>query len=199
MICQRSTILKKLIIIVLIIFSGITSSFAVFFVDGQGFYAATGDYEPVSGFGIGIGLSLTDDINFLIKGITGSNTENKDKTDELSYDYNIVTGGIEYIPPIDILNRYRLYWKNSLNLGWAEFKSEMPEVNDSDKSDMGFHLSFWTGLQFNFTQYIAPFIDLGYHKTFFSVSNSDLSISGWQAAFGVRFYIGGSRDYSTGY
>ena len=181
------------------IFCGITSSYAVFFIDGQGYYASTGDFDPVSGFGGGIGFSLTDDVNFLVKCGTESNTENKNTVNELTYDYNFFTGGLEYIPSIDILNRYRLYWKSSLNLGWAEFSSEMPEVNDSDKSEVGFHVSFWTGLQFNFTQYIAPFIDLGYHKTFFTTSGSDLSITGWQAALGVRFYIGGNRDYSAGY
>lgn len=191
--------MKKLIITLFIILCGITSSYAVFFIDGQGFYAATGDFDPVSGYGGGLGFSLTDDVNFLIKGGVESNTEKKDTINELTYDYNFVTGGLEYVPSIDLLNRYRLYWKSSLNFGWAMFKSEMPEVDDSDKSDMGFHVSFWTGLQFNFTQYIAPFIDLGYHKTFFTAGSSDLSITGWQAAFGVRFYIGGSRDYYAGY
>ncbi len=191
--------MKKLFLTIFIILSGITSSFAVFFIDGQGNYSATGDYEAVSGGALGFGFSLTDDINFLVKAAMETNKENKGKTNELDYEYDRITGGIEYIPSIDFLDQYRFFWRTSINLGAAMFESEMPEVDDSDKSDMGFHLSIWTGLQFNFTQNIAPFFDVGYHKTYFTMGSGDLSISGWQLALGVRFYIGGSRDYNTGF
>ena len=191
--------MKKIIIMVFIILSGITSSYAVFFIDGQYSQAATGDYEYVSGGAFGLGFSLTDDINFLVKASIETNTENKGALDELKYELARATGGIEYIPSFDILDEYRVYWRTSLNLGAAEFESDMPEIKDSDETDIGVHLSFWTGLQFNFTQNIAPFFDIGYHKTFFTLGDSDLAISGWQMAFGVRFYIGGSRDYNTGF
>ncbi|HNX25011.1 MAG TPA: hypothetical protein PKG60_13270 [Spirochaetota bacterium] len=190
--------MKKLFFIVGIFFFSITSSFAVFFIDAKGDYITTGDFEPVTGFGLGIGFDLTDDVNFLIRCSTATNTENKGAIDEMRYDYSTVTGGIEYIPSIPALDNYRIHWKNSLNLGASMFELDVENATDGKDSETGFIASFCTGLQFDFTQTVAPFFDLGYHKSFYS-STSDLSINGWQAALGVRFFICGSRNYDAGY
>jgi len=190
--------LKKLFFIICIFFFSINSSFAVFFIDAQGDYISTGDYDPVMGGGLGIGFGLTDDVSFIIRCSTASNTENEGAIDEVSYDYSTATGGIEYTPPIAVLENYRIYWKNSLSLGASMFEIDVKNAMDDEDSESGFIASFRTGLQFNFTQTIAPYFDLGYHKSFFS-SNSDYSIGGWQADLGVRFYIFGNRDYETGY
>jgi len=191
--------LKKLFFIISLIFLSITSSYAVFFIDAQGDYIATGELEPVTGGALGIGFSITDDLNFLIKSAYASNTEKKGKDDEFKYNYSYVTGGIEYIPPVAVLEEYRIYWKNSLNIGPSTIEGEYPKAEDSEKkSEDGYICSFWTGLQFNLTQYIAPYFDLGYHKSFFA-SDVDVSIKGWQVAAGIRFYIGGSRDYDANY
>lgn len=190
--------MKKLFFIISIFFLSITSSFAIFFIDAQGDYIATGDFDPVTGGGLGMGFSLTDDVNFIVRCSTASNTENEGAVDEFSYDYSSATGGIEYIPPIAVLEDYRIYWKNSLNFGASMFEVDQKNVPDGENSETGFIVSFKTGLQFNFTQTVAPYFDLGYHKSFYS-STADLSIAGWQADLGVRFFIFGSKDYETGY
>jgi len=191
--------LKKLFFIVCIFFISITSSFAVFFIDGQGDYISTGEFKPVTGYGLGIGFGLTDDVNFLLRCSTASNTEYKGKTYELNYDYTALTGGIEYIPGISLLDQFRIQWKNSLNTGVSMLEYDDKSTILDEGSELGFIVSFKTGLQFNFTQTIAPYFDLGYHKSFYSSADSDVSIAGWQVAVGVRFYILGSRDYDTGY
>ena len=190
--------MKKLFFVISIFFLSITSSFAVFFVEAQGDYISLGEFDPVSGGAAGLGFSFTDDLNFLIKFSTASNTEKEGEIDELKIKYTSLTGGIEYIPPIAELEAYRIYWKNSLNVGASIIEGEQPELDGGEHTEDGYILSFWTGLQFNLTQTISPYFSLGYQKSFYS-SGADLSVKGWQAAFGVRFYICGSRDYEAGY
>jgi hypothetical protein len=189
--------LKKLLFIICIFFLSITSSFAVFFIDGQGDYIATGESDPAVGFGLGIGFGLTDDVNFLIRCSAAEVTEDKDTIKETNYSYSFATGGIEYIPSIAALDQYRISWKNSLSIGASMFEVDQRDLN-KEESEMGVIASLKTGLQFNFTQTVAPYFDLGYHKSFYS-STSDLSVTGWQVAFGVRFFIFGNKDYDTGY
>ena len=177
----------------------VTSSYASFFIDGYGEQISTGDYEPVTGFGLGLGFSVADDVNILVRCSTATKTEYKDTTYELKYDYSAATVGVEYIPAIDLLDYVRLQWKNSFNVGASLFEFDDKSSTDGKDSKIGTILSFKTGFQYNFTQTISPFIELGYQKTFFSSSSSEYSIRGWQASLGVRFYVTGSRDYETGY
>lgn len=190
--------MKKIFFIVSIIFLSVTSSFAVFFIDGQGDYMATGDFKPVTGYGLAVGFGITNDVNFLIRGSMAETTENVNLFNETRYSYSFVTGGLEYIPPIPVLEKYRIFWKNSVNIGASEFRYEQDNSMMGENKETGLYTSFKTGIQYNFTQIIAPYFDLGYHKSFYS-DNEDLSIGGWQMALGIRIYIGGSRDYDNGY
>jgi hypothetical protein len=189
--------LKKLLLIVFIFFISITSSFAAFFIDGQGNYIATGELDPVTGWAAGIGFGLTDDVNFLVRASISETTENKDLATEMNYEYAYAAAGIEYIPPIPIFEKYRVYWKNAVNIGASMFEVSSKDGED-DGVGPGVYTSFHTGLQYNFTQIIAPYIDLGYHKSFYD-SSKDVSIKGYQVALGVRFYIFGNRDYEQGF
>jgi len=200
--------LKKLILIISIFFISITPTFAVFYIDGQVDYISTGEYNPVLGGGLGIGFSIADDVNLLMKGFVAQNKENVDLPDQLTYNYSAMTTGIEYIPPIIELDDYRLLWKNSICLGASWIDVEMriptglvfpnPEYITADVKETGFITTFKTGLQYSFTQTIAPYFDLGYHKTFYSPI-VEIAISGWQIDVGVRLYMGGIRDYDSGY
>lgn len=189
--------MKKLFLIVFIFFISITSSFAVFFIDGQGNSMATSELDPVSGWAVGIGFGITDDVNFLLRASASEAIEDKGLAGELKYEYSYAAVGIEYIPPIQILEKYRIYWKNAVNIGTSMFEVSFANGED-DGVGPGVYTSFHTGLQYNFTQVIAPYIDLGYHKSFYD-STKDISIKGYQVALGVRFYIFGSRDYEKGY
>lgn len=191
--------MKKIIFILFIYFMAVTSSYASFFIDGYGDHIATGDYEPVTGLGLGLGFSLTDDVNLLFRSSMATKTEYKDTTYELKYNYSSATVGVEYIPVIDLFDYVRLQWKNSVNVGASLFEFDDKSSTEGKDSKTGAFLSFKTGFQYNFTQVISPFIELGYQKTFFSSSSSEYSIRGWQASLGVRFYVTGSRDYETGY
>ena len=187
--------MKKLFFIVSIFFLSVTSSFAVFFAEGEGGYMTTGKYDPVTGFGGGIGVGLTDDINIIIRAFKADYT-NADDT--IRTDYFAVTGGIEYIPPVAGLEQLRVYWKNSLNIGMADFMYEDDTDSTKKREGKGIMVSFKTGLQYNFTQIVSPYFDFGFHKSFYS-KQDDISEAGWQIDLGVRFYAFGSRDYESGY
>jgi len=190
--------LKKLFFIVSIFFLSVTSSFAVFFVDAQGDYMSTTKYQPVTGFAAGIGFSLADDVNFLFRCAMAENTEHANLPEEIRYNYSAAAAGIEYIPPIGLLENYRLYWKNAVCVGVSEFEIKGNGSTTKDKTaGPGPIVSFQTGLQYNFTQVLSPYFDLGYHKSIYA--STDPSIHGWQVAVGIRFYIAGSRDYDAGY
>ncbi|PKL18281.1 MAG: hypothetical protein CVV49_06765 [Spirochaetae bacterium HGW-Spirochaetae-5] len=189
--------MKKLFLIVFIFFISISSSFAAFFIDGQGNYIATGELDPVTGWAAGIGFGVTDDVNFLLRASVSETTENEGLASELKYEYSYAAAGIEYIPPIPMLEKYRIYWKNAVNIGASMFEVSFANGED-DGVGPGVYTSFHTGLQYNFTQIIAPYIDFGYHKSFYD-STKDVSIRGYQVSLGIRFYLFGSRDYEQGY
>ena len=162
---------------------------------------STGDYIPVMGFGAGLGFSLNENINFILNGTYALATEKDDDSiNKKKYEYKSYTGGIEYIPPLEIFESNKIYWKNSISAGASDFKLEGKTggivINDHQS---GVIALFKTGMQYNFTQVLSPFFNIGYHKTFFNTAKTSMSIGGWEVDFGVRLYLFGNRDYESGY
>lgn len=195
--------MKKILAIILFILISASNSFAVIFVDGFGAYVNAGDMENQLGFGGGLGFDINSDINFIFRTAVSSVTENKGETDETDYEHFTALAGIEYVPQIQALRELRLSWKNSILAGMSNSEASLENGSttstDSDVSDTGFACCFWTGLQFDLTQIISPFIDLGYHYSYYTNDFDDASINGYQVAFGIRFYLTGSRDYTGDY
>lgn len=191
--------MKKVLAIILFILISASNSFAVIFVDGFGAYVNAGDMENQLGFGAGLGFDINSDLNFLFRAAMTSVTENKDETDETDYEHFTALAGVEYVPQINALRSYRLSWKNSILVGMSNSEASMENVQKGEVSDMGVACAFWTGLQYDMTQIISPFIDLGYHSSFYQNKLKDESIRGYQVAFGIRFYLTGSRDYTGDY
>lgn len=162
---------------------------------------STGDFSSVIGYESGFGFDLNENLNLLFKSSRSYRTEHStDPLNKIKYNYTFAALGVEYIPPLPVLDLYRVFWKSSLSLGGSQFeiKGNCNGVNCEDKQ-IGIYTAFRTGLQYNFTQIISPFFDLGYYNTFYNTAKTDLKISGWQFDFGVRFYLSGSRDYEVGY
>jgi len=191
--------LKKVLAIILFLFISTANSFAAIFVDAFGANVDAGDMENQIGFGLGLGFDINSDLNFIFRTAMTSVTEDKDKTTETDYEHFTALAGIEYVPHIPSLRNLRMSWKNSFLVGMSNSEASMEQVQDGDVSDMGVACSFWTGLQFDMTQVISPFIDLGYHSSFYQNKLEDASIRGYQVAFGIRFYLTGSRDYAGDY
>ncbi|HOP29333.1 MAG TPA: hypothetical protein P5120_05575 [Spirochaetota bacterium] len=191
--------MKKVLAIILFIFISTADSFAVIFVDAFGANVDAGDLENQIGFGLGLGFDINSDLNFILRTAMTSVTEDKDKTTETEYDHFTALAGIEYVPQIPALRNFKMSWKNSFLIGMSNSEVSVENVQDGEVSDMGVACAFWTGLQYDLTQVISPFIDLGYHSSFYQNKMEDASVHGYQVAFGIRFYLTGSRDYTGDY
>lgn len=193
--------MKKLFAIIFIFFLSITSSFAfTLFVEGQGEYinTATKHYPSLSGFGAGLGVGLTDNVNLIARFAQASESHKLYSYFDVNTDCKFMTGGIEIIPSISSLDKIRTYWKSSLEFGRSEFNYENNYPTNTHAEGRGYVVLFKTGLQYNFTQIVSPYFNIGYHKSSYPDS-TDIKISGWEADFGVRIYVFGIKDYDAGY
>ncbi|HPJ33809.1 MAG TPA: hypothetical protein PK358_03170 [Spirochaetota bacterium] len=191
--------MKRIAAIIIFLFIATTNSFAVFFIDGFGANVDAGDMENQRGYGVGLGFDLNPDINFLFRTALTSVTENLNDEDETEYEHFTALAGLEYTPRIRFLSNYRISWKTSILAGVSNSDVEIDKMYGESESEMGIACSFWTGLQFALTRYISPFVDFGYHSSFYSDKFKDASIRGYQAAIGIRFYITGGGDYTGDY
>jgi hypothetical protein len=156
------------------------------------------DLENQTGFGLGLGYGLNEEIGLYFRSTLTEATENANLATEINYGHTTVMAGVVYTPVLPILERFRLSWKNTFLVGYSMSEVEIKEVNE-DVNDSGIAASFWTGLQFDATQMISPFFEMGYHKSFYENKMEDISVQGMQFALGVRFYITNTKKYSEGY
>ncbi len=190
--------MKKLLAIILFVFLSVTNSFAAFFIDGLGAYVNAGDLENQTGGGLGVGFDINPNLNFLFRTVYTTATKDKNTVSEATYDHVSALAGVEYDPRFQALGNYRLRWKTSILVGMSNSEVDVKAATET-VSDMGLACAFWTGLQYDLTQVISPFIDLGYHTSFYNDKLKDASVRGYQIAAGIRFYINGSRDYTGDY
>ncbi len=192
--------MKRIFAIILFVFISTTNSFATFFIDGLGTYVNAGDMENQLGGGLGFGIDINRNLNFLFRAANTSTIKNQDKIDEVEFRHTTYMGGIEVIPELPALQKYRLSWKTSILAGVSSSKAELKNsYYGKDADEAGFACSFWTGIQYDLTQVVSPFIDLGYHSSFYTDKLKDESIQGYQIAIGIRFYLTGNRDYAGDY
>lgn len=189
--------MKKILAVLIFLLISTTNSFAVIFVDGFGAYINAGDMENQLGGGLGFGFDISRNLNLLFRAADTTVTKDKNKLNEVTFEHTTILGGVEFVPVIPALNNYRVDWKTSLLAGISDSNADFE--NFGSESEMGFACSLWTGLQFNLTQVVSPFIDLGYHYSFYNDKMKNASIRGYQIAFGIRFYLTGNRDYSGDY
>lgn len=193
--------MKKILLVISVLLIAVVPASAEFFIDGRVDYMSTGEFKSILGGGGALGFSISDDVSFVAGGFVAQNKENAGLDNQLMYEFSAFLAGIEYIPPIEYIDLYRIKWKNSISFGYSSFEAEQEIPGSPDSIEIregGFITSFKTGIQYSFTQTISPFFDLGYHKTFYP-ENVKISVAGWQTAIGVRLYFGGSRDFNSNY
>jgi hypothetical protein len=184
-----------------------TAAAANVFVDGYGAFVGTGDARWQYGGGGALGFTLSRDFNILYRGMytlysKDSEFENVNFTPtfyEFSFSHMMHMVGLEYLYPID---QFRLEWRSSVMAGFSSTTMEYKPVSSGltqTKEDMGLSIALWTGIQFNATQHISPFIDLGFHMSFYQSDLSNKHILGLHVMAGVRFYIGDNRGIDEGY
>lgn len=190
--------MKRLLFTLLIILGFSSVSFANFYVDLMGAMIYADDADKQTGFGLGFGYVLTKEIDFYLRGTYSMSTDHANRPNEINYEHITAMVGAAYIPDLSFLERFRLSWKNTLLLGYS--RSEVDKkLTGEDISCQGFAFAFLTGLQYDVTQIISPFFDIGYHKSFYKGQANELSVHGFQFDLGVRFYFGHSKKYDAGY
>lgn len=189
--------MKKIFAAIIFVFICYTSSFAAFFIDGYGANIDAGDLKNQTGLGFALGFGITPNINFKFASTMTDYTENANKPDEINYEHLTFLGGIEFIPYFPQLEAYRIQWRSSLLVGAG--KSSVELKTGEEVSDMGTVISFWTGLQYDLTQTISPYLEIGYHKASYTHDFEKASVGGYQIAIGVRFYVFGNKDYTSEY
>jgi hypothetical protein len=157
------------------------------YADFMGVYNNAGDAEAQYGYGFLAGVDISKDVSFVARGIMTSISENEKEPDEAKYSHKMFMGGIGYGYNIPA---YRLVWRSFLLLGYSETDVE-ERVNyvKSKTDDSGLCVEITTGIQWNATQHVAPFVDIGYHQSYYTGNLQDASIGGFQAMAGIRFYI----------
>jgi hypothetical protein len=163
------------------------NALANIYADFIGVYNDTGDAEAQYGFGFLAGVGISKDVSFIARGVMTSLSENVNDPDEAKYSHKMYMGGVEYGYSIPA---YRLVWRSSLLLGYSMTDVE-ERVNyvKSKTDDSGVCFEITTGIQWNATQHVAPFIDIGYHQSYYTGNLQDASIGGFQAMLGIRLYI----------
>jgi len=99
----------------------------------------------------------------------------------------------------------RLGWRNSVMLGVnslsmgyydSSITANYPWKKDKDT---GVCAALFTGLQYTVSQHVIPFIDLGYHYSYFAGDLSKKTITGYTIMLGVRVPIFSKDALGRGY
>lgn len=184
--------MKRIIITALIMFSSTTIAMANLYVDGMFILNDTGDTKNQSGFGLKIATSIREDINIFIRQTYTTTTEDPNTINETEYMQIQGFLGGEYLYfiqqfPVAI----------SLSAGVGVSRTEVQPKEDfsgiKELGETGIGYGFWLGTQWLLTQWVAPFIEVGYSKSIYTTDFKNASIGGLQFLLGVRFTLWGKN------
>ncbi len=182
---------------------------AQIFIDVNGAFNGTQDAKYQIGGGGALGYGITKNLNILYRGMYSTiSLPTKTRTifppltsDRPSRVYSHILNavGVEYVFPV---LKARMEWKSSLMIGYSMttysysyIKSDtmaipaFSEIKIKELEDSGVCFAFWTGLQFIATQYMAPFLDFGFHYSYYNNELADKDIYGISVLIGLRFSI----------
>lgn len=194
--------MKKLLIVLIIFISASSVMAKNFYVDLLGSYTDTTDAEWQIGGGYSLVYDTGSNINLLYRGIFSFRNTTEGLTTECKYSHMMHVVGVEYIPHIPFLYNYRLIVKATILGGISETGVSVSTIGSSSSSeisDMGFSFAAYAGLQFIWTQYMSPFVEFGWHQSFYSKELTDSKIYGIQANIGIRVSIFGNKSIDEGY
>lgn len=188
--------MKKFFATIVIVF--ITSSFALanYYVDGMFMINDTGDAKSQTGVALKLATSLRNDINLFFKPLFSQTTEHSNSINET--DYRQIQGlfGAEYIYS---LPQYPIAISFSAGVGISRTEIE-PKDDTSGLEELketGMAYGLWLGGQWLLTQWVAPFIEIGYSRSLYNNDLDGASIGGMQIAIGVRFTVWGKNKTFT--
>lgn len=203
---ERRRTLKRLIMAGLLVFLTGTSAFAVnnFYIDAFGTTVMNTDARHQIGGGYNLGYNLLDNLNVIHRGIISS------RSSLTAPDYNYmafyfgaeyiwyfwdrlglrsgILAGVGMIDASQSATAYPAWWPGSTSTGYS-----------SEISDTGVSIFFNAGLQYNITQHVAAFLDMGFHYDIYSKDFENASIYGEVVMIGVRVTIGKNKKIDAGY
>ncbi len=168
-----------------------------FSFDVIGAYNNVGDAKNQPGLGFGLGYQVHKDFNIITRTIFSFVTENKNKPDQIKYEHLMSMGGVEYVY---FFPQYRLFWRSSFTIGYSETMiRSRTATGDYELRDKGANFAFSTGIQWIATQHLSPFLDLGYHNSYYYGDFEESKIGGYQILLGIRVYIFNTIDIGSDY
>lgn len=175
----------------MLLFSLQTVVSANMYVDAFGAYTMAGDLDNQIGGGGSIATDVHQNVIVFCKGVYNSIIKNSNKPDEEQYSYKMALFGFQYLQQ---LAESPVYWTNALGVGLGQGSADVSEnFVSTTTSDRGICFAYWTGLLLEATQYISPYIEVGYHKTMFYSDYENYNVSGFQCMVGVRITLFGKN------
>ncbi len=80
----------------------------------------------------------------------------------------------------------------------TEVKPKNDSVGIEDLGETGIGYGFWLGGQWLLTQWVSPFIEIGYSKSMYTTDFKNASIGGLQFLAGIRFTVWGKNKSLSG-
>lgn len=176
------------IVLSLLLIAG-APAFANIYVDGFGAYTQTGDLKNQLGPGLDLAVDVNRNFNIFYRGGYNFKTVNPNKPDEVKYEYVINLLGVQYMYGIKDLPAY---WTVSGAMGMS-MANVREKSTGKDMGDKGYCIALWTGVLYHATQKISPFLEVGYHKSFFEGDFKKYSIGGFQVLLGIRYAAWGKN------
>ncbi|MEJ5363164.1 MAG: hypothetical protein WBK20_05335 [Spirochaetota bacterium] len=184
--------MKKIIVMMFTLLASTTIAMANLYVDGFFISNDAGDAKSQSGIGLKIAASIKDDINIFLKQTYSATTEDPNTINET--DYMQIQGflGGEYLYYIQ---QFPLLVSLSAGIGVSSTDIQPKEDASGIKelSETGIGFGFWLGTHWLLTQWIAPFIEIGYTKSMYTTDLKNASIGGLQFLVGLRFTVWGKN------
>ncbi|MBN2158679.1 MAG: hypothetical protein JW807_04735 [Spirochaetes bacterium] len=201
--------------ILLAVFLSAMPAAAGYYADLSGAYISVGKSKQQLGGGGALGITIIDNFSMLYRGIYTTASRSSLYSEKLQFNHMTHHVGFEYVLDIPVA---RLGWRNSFMLGYSYTRMDeadretrflefyflrysvpnwvrvMNMLRLSHKRDGGLALALWTGIQVNALPFLAPFADIGIHKSFYFRELSFREIIGFHFMFGIRFMFGKSRD-----
>mgnify|MGYP000907465669 CR=1 FL=1 len=170
-------------------------------LDAFGGLNNTGDFKTHYAGGANVSFDIHRDVDFMAKYLYSTRTFNSGKDNEEKYAYMSGLIGLQYKYRIE---GYPLQWISTFGIGMAKADKEYkigvsPNLNTESKSEFGASAGVWTGILYNATQNLSPFLEIGYHKLGSISGKSDYAIQGYQVLAGVRYTFGANKSIYSDY
>ncbi len=189
-------VLKKIIFPMLLFLIFINYSYANMYGDAIAHYTDNGDADKMSGFGFGLGLDMMPEVTFFIKSKYGVFS---DYGGDIKNTNLTVLGIVEKNYQI---KNYPVFGTIALGIGYSEtnISRKYDTLPDVDASDRGVGYGGWLGIRYHLSQFVSPYFNIGYQKSYYQGDLENADIGGKQFNLGVTFtFRGKNRDLYSDY